>query len=55
MQKAIQVQKLEKCFGEFAAVKGVQFEVQQGEIFSLLGPNGAGKSLNNSMRRGSQQ
>ena len=44
MQKAIQVQNLQKCFGEFVAVKGVTFEVQQGEIFSLLGPNGAGKS-----------
>jgi ABC-2 type transport system ATP-binding protein len=48
-QKAIQVQNLQKCFGEFAAVKGVQFEVQQGEIFSLLGPNGAGKSTTISM------
>ena len=49
IQKAIQVQNLQKCFGEFVAVKGVQFEVQQGEIFSLLGPNGAGKSTTISM------
>lgn len=49
IQKAIEVQNLEKCFGEFAAVKGVRFEVQQGEIFSLLGPNGAGKSTTISM------
>jgi ABC-2 type transport system ATP-binding protein len=48
-QKAIQVQNLQKCFGEFAAVKGVNFEVQQSEIFSLLGPNGAGKSTTISM------
>ena len=49
LQKAIQVQNLEKCYGEFAAVKGVSFEVHQGEIFSLLGPNGAGKSTTISM------
>ena len=49
MQKAIQVQNLQKCYGEFVAVKGVTFEVQQGEIFSLLGPNGAGKSTTISM------
>jgi ABC-2 type transport system ATP-binding protein len=48
-QKAIEVQHLEKCFGEFPAVKGIQFEVAQGEIFSLLGPNGAGKSTTISM------
>jgi ABC-2 type transport system ATP-binding protein len=49
MQKAIQVQNLRKCFGEFVAVKKGNFEVQQGEIFSLLGPNGAGKSTTISM------
>jgi len=49
IQKAIQVQNLQKCFGEFVAVKGVGFDVQQGEIFSLLGPNGAGKSTTISM------
>ena len=48
-QKAIQVQNLQKCFGEFIAVKKVNFEVGQGEIFSLLGPNGAGKSTTISM------
>lgn len=48
-QKAIQVQNLQKCFGKFAAVKNVNFEVRQGEIFSLLGPNGAGKSTTISM------
>lgn len=42
--KAIEVQDLHKNFGEVYAVKGVNFEVPAGEIFSLLGPNGAGKS-----------
>jgi ABC-2 type transport system ATP-binding protein len=46
---AIQVQNLQKHFGDFVAVKGVNFEVNQGEIFSLLGPNGAGKSTSISM------
>ena len=35
---------LEKHFGGFAAVAGVDFEVQKGEAFGFLGPNGAGKS-----------
>jgi ABC-2 type transport system ATP-binding protein len=48
-QKAIQVRNLQKCFGDFAAVKNASFEVEQGEIFSLLGPNGAGKSTTISM------
>ena len=47
--KAIQVQNLQKHFGDFVAVKKVNFEVGQGEIFSLLGPNGAGKSTTISM------
>lgn len=40
----IQVKDLRKKYGEFEAVKGISFEVQEGEIFGLLGPNGAGKS-----------
>lgn len=41
---AIQVQGLQKRFGEIRAVQDASFDVAQGEIFSLLGPNGAGKS-----------
>src|SRR3982750_1978678 len=40
----ISVKNLKKSYGSFEAVKGISFEVQQGEIFGLLGPNGAGKS-----------
>ena len=41
---AIEVQGLEKRFGDVAAVGGVDFDVRTGETFGFLGPNGAGKS-----------
>jgi ABC-2 type transport system ATP-binding protein len=41
---AIAVEKIVKRYGDFEAVKGISFEVADGEIFGLLGPNGAGKS-----------
>jgi ABC-2 type transport system ATP-binding protein len=40
----ITVENLVKNYGNFEAVKGISFEVREGEIFGLLGPNGAGKS-----------
>ncbi|MGE5520368.1 MAG: ABC transporter ATP-binding protein [Candidatus Dadabacteria bacterium] len=40
----ISVNDLVKNYGSFEAVKGISFEVFEGEIFGLLGPNGAGKS-----------
>lgn len=40
----ISVKNLVKNYGQFNAVKGISFEVMEGEIFGLLGPNGAGKS-----------
>jgi ABC-2 type transport system ATP-binding protein len=40
----ISVNHLTKKYGDFEAVKGISFEVREGEIFGLLGPNGAGKS-----------
>jgi ABC-2 type transport system ATP-binding protein len=41
---AILVRDLRKSYGELEAVRGVDFEVQRGEVFGLLGPNGAGKT-----------
>lgn len=41
---AIHVRGLRKSYGDFEAVRGIDFDVRQGEIFGLLGPNGAGKT-----------
>jgi ABC-2 type transport system ATP-binding protein len=41
---AIDVRSIVKKFGDFTAVNGISFAVEEGEIFGLLGPNGAGKS-----------
>jgi ABC-2 type transport system ATP-binding protein len=47
--EAIKVNKLLRKYGNFTAVKGIDFEVKEGEIFGFLGPNGAGKSTTISM------
>lgn len=44
MASIISVKNLHKKYGDFHAVKGINFEVEQGEVFGLLGQNGAGKS-----------
>src|ERR1044072_9243596 len=49
MSSILNVQNLQKKYGDFPAVKGVSFNIEEGEIFSLLGPNGAGKTTTISM------
>src|SRR5205809_4736567 len=44
LETAIQAHGLVKRYGELEAVRGIDLEVQGGEIFGFLGPNGAGKS-----------
>jgi ABC-2 type transport system ATP-binding protein len=41
---AISVRGLRKSYGDFEAVRGVDFDIESGEVFGLLGPNGAGKT-----------
>lgn len=43
-QTILSVNGLEKYYGTFRALKGLDLEVKRGEIFGLLGPNGAGKT-----------
>lgn len=40
----LQVTDLHKAYGDFMAVRGVDFSLDQGEMLALIGPNGAGKS-----------
>ncbi|MCC5574080.1 ABC transporter ATP-binding protein [Microtetraspora sp. AC03309] len=44
MTNAIQVRGLTKRYGDVQAVKGIDLDIRQGEVFAILGPNGAGKS-----------
>jgi ABC-2 type transport system ATP-binding protein len=41
---AVEVSALRKRYGEVEAVRGIDFEIGEGEVFGLLGPNGAGKT-----------
>jgi len=41
---AIKVEGLRKAYGANEAVRGIDFEIREGEVFGLLGPNGAGKT-----------
>lgn len=40
----VRFEDIVKMHGEFAALKGVTFEIKPGEFFALLGPSGSGKS-----------
>ncbi|MEE2959962.1 MAG: ATP-binding cassette domain-containing protein [Myxococcota bacterium] len=48
----ISAEKLRKSFGEFEAVKGIDFNISRGEVVGFLGPNGAGKSTTMKMLTG---
>jgi len=52
MPPILEVENLVKKFGDNEAVKGVSFQVEEGEVFGLLGPNGAGKTTTISMLTG---
>lgn len=49
MSNILESKNLAKSYGDFTAVKGITFDIKEGEIFSLLGPNGAGKTTTISM------
>ena len=48
----IQVENITKRYGNFTAVEGINFEIDEGEIVGFLGPNGAGKSTTMNMITG---
>lgn len=50
MSSILEVQNLAKRYSDFTAVKGISFDIKEGEIFSLLGPNRAGKTDRGSLR-----
>ncbi len=52
MAAILDVQNLVKQYGEHTVVKGINFTVEEGEVFGLLGPNGAGKTQTISMVTG---
>jgi ABC-2 type transport system ATP-binding protein len=54
-EPAILVRGLHKRYGDFEAVRGIDFDVAEGEVFGLLGPNGAGKTTTVEILEGLRQ
>ena len=52
MTAIVETYDLVKKFGDFEAVKGISFSVEEGEIYGLLGPNGAGETTTRTGRHG---
>jgi ABC-2 type transport system ATP-binding protein len=52
---AISVEGLRKSYGDHEAVRGISFEIAEGEVFGLLGPNGAGKTTTVEILEGYRQ
>ena len=44
MPTAISIRDLRKSYGDYQALRGISFDIAEGEVFGLLGPNGAGKT-----------
>ena len=51
-ESILTVRNLRKKYGDHEVVKGINFSVEEGEVFGLLGPNGAGKTQTISMLTG---
>ncbi|MDF2609670.1 MAG: multidrug transport system ATPase [Lachnospiraceae bacterium] len=52
MSCLLKIQELEKLYGDKEVVRGISFDLKEGEILGFLGPNGAGKSTTISMITG---
>jgi len=44
IESVVEVKDLKKSYGKVEALKGINFEIKKGEVFTLIGPNGAGKT-----------
>ena len=55
MEPAVHVRGLRKTYGSTEAVRGIDLDVERGEVFALLGPNGAGKTTTVEILEGHRQ